>query len=46
MGYRYATSSRHVRILLYDEYRIAYLLKDDQSIDILGVFHSALDIGR
>jgi len=35
-----------VRILLYDEYRIAYLLKDDQSIDILGVFHSALDIGR
>jgi len=46
MGYRYAASSRHVRILLHEQYRIAYLLKDDQSIDILGVFQSALDIGR
>jgi len=46
MGYRYAASSRRVRILLHEQYRIAYLLKDDQSIDILGVFHSALDIGR
>jgi toxin ParE1/3/4 len=46
MGYRYAASSRHVRILLHQEYRIAYLLKDDGNIDILGVFHGALDIGR
>ena len=46
LGQRYAASSRHVRILLYDHYRIAYLIKDDRNIDILGVFHGALDIGR
>ncbi|MBI5506369.1 MAG: type II toxin-antitoxin system RelE/ParE family toxin, partial [Deltaproteobacteria bacterium] len=27
-------------------YRIAYLIKPDGSIDILGVFHGALDIER
>jgi toxin ParE1/3/4 len=32
--------------LLYGHYRIAYLIKDDGNIDILGVFHGALDIGR
>jgi len=46
LGHRYAASSRHVRILLHEQYRIAYLLKDDGNIDILGVFHGALDIGR
>jgi toxin ParE1/3/4 len=46
LGYRYAASSRHVRILLHEQYRIAYLLKDDGNIDILGVFHGALDIGK
>ena len=46
VGYRYAASSRHVRILLHEEYRIAYLIKDHGNIDILGVFHGALDIGR
>jgi toxin ParE1/3/4 len=46
LGHRYAASSRHVRILLHEQYRIAYLLKEDGNIDILGVFHGALDIGR
>ena|SRR3990172_3944655 len=46
MGYRYSASSRHVRILLYGHYRIAYLIKDDGNIDILGVFHGALDITK
>ena len=46
LGYRYAASSRRVRILLHEQYRIAYLLKEDGNIDILGVFHGALDIGR
>jgi plasmid stabilization system protein ParE len=46
MGYRYASSLRQVRILLHEHYRIAYLLKDDGNIDILGVFHDGLDIGR
>ncbi len=35
-----------VRILLYGHYRIAYLIRKDESIDILGVFHGALDIDR
>jgi toxin ParE1/3/4 len=46
IGQRYAASERHVRILLYGHYRIAYLVKDDRNIDILGVFHGALDITR
>ena len=46
MGHRYWASSRHVRILLYGHYRITYLIKDDGSIDVLGVFHSSLDITR
>jgi plasmid stabilization system protein ParE len=46
MGQRYSASSRHVRILLYGHYRIAYLVKDDGNVDILGVFHGSLDITR
>ena len=46
MGHRYLESSRHVRILLYGHYRIAYLVKDDRNVDILGVFHGSLDITR
>jgi toxin ParE1/3/4 len=45
-GYRYDASERHVRVLLFGHYRIAYLIKDDGNIDILGVFHGALDIDR
>jgi plasmid stabilization system protein ParE len=46
IGQRYAGSERHVRILLYEHYRIAYLVKEDGNVDILGVFHGALDIAR
>lgn len=45
-GSRYWASSRHVRILLYAHYRITYLIRDDGDIDILGVFHGALDIDK
>ena len=34
-----------IRILLYGHYRIAYLVKPDL-VEILGVFHGALDIQR
>lgn len=33
----------NVRILLYGHYRIVYRIKPDQVIDILGVFHGALN---
>jgi toxin ParE1/3/4 len=46
IGYRYAASDREVRILLYGHYRIAYLLKSGGNIDVLGVFHGALDINK
>ena len=46
MGHRYWACPRNVRVLLYGHYRIAYLLKDDGNVDILGVFHGALDITR
>ncbi|HXS50932.1 MAG TPA: type II toxin-antitoxin system RelE/ParE family toxin [Usitatibacter sp.] len=46
LGHRYLHSSRNVRILLYGHYRIAYLVKGDGNVDILGVFHDALDITK
>lgn len=46
IGHRYLPSSRNVRILLYGHYRIAYLVREDGNIDILGVFHGSLDISR
>ncbi|HTQ36504.1 MAG TPA: type II toxin-antitoxin system RelE/ParE family toxin [Steroidobacteraceae bacterium] len=45
-GSRYWASECHVRILLYGHYRIAYLVKDDGNVDVLGIFHGALDISR
>lgn len=45
LGERYVRSERHVRILLYEHYRIAYLVKAER-VEILGVFHGALDISR
>ena len=45
MGERYPASQRNVRILLYGHYRIAYLVKTER-VEVLGVFHGALDISR
>lgn len=47
IGYKYRSESEgDVRILLYGRYRIAYLIKSPESVDILGVFHGALDMDR
>ncbi|HLA74303.1 MAG TPA: type II toxin-antitoxin system RelE/ParE family toxin [Gammaproteobacteria bacterium] len=47
IGHKYRTEPEgEIRILLYGHYRIAYLLKPSAAIDILGVFHGALDIER
>lgn len=46
-GYRYwPRPDRHIRILLHGHYRIAYVIKGSRAIDILGVFHGALNIDR
>lgn len=47
LGHRYEPeTSREVRVLLYGHYRIAYLIKSQNHIDILGVFHGSLSIER
>lgn len=46
LGHRFLHSTRNVRILRHDQYRIAYLIKQDGSVDILGVFHTAFDITK
>ena len=47
IGYRYRSERKgEIRILLYGHYRIAYLLAGKEPIDILGVFHGALEIDR
>ena len=47
IGYSYEIEgSRIIRILLYGHYRIAYLVKPNADIDVLGVFHGALEIDR
>ncbi len=47
IGYKYRTEPEGgIRILLYGHYRIAYLIRGKESIDILGIFHGALDIDR
>ncbi|MGE0189247.1 MAG: type II toxin-antitoxin system RelE/ParE family toxin [Steroidobacteraceae bacterium] len=46
IGHRYLDSDRDVRILLYGHYRLAYLLKDNRDVSILGVFHGSLDIKK
>lgn len=47
IGYRYrAEEAGEIRILLYGHYRIAYLIRKTATVDILGVFHGALNIDR
>ncbi|MCG2741714.1 MAG: type II toxin-antitoxin system RelE/ParE family toxin, partial [Syntrophaceae bacterium] len=44
IGYRYdCYPDLNIRIFLYGHYRIAYLIKPEGNIDILGVFHGALE---
>jgi toxin ParE1/3/4 len=46
IGHKYLHSPRNVRILQYGHFRIAYLVRADGNVDILGVFHGALDITK
>jgi toxin ParE1/3/4 len=33
-------------VLLYGHYRIAYLINAKRDVEVLGVFHGPLDMGR
>ncbi|RKZ25289.1 type II toxin-antitoxin system RelE/ParE family toxin [bacterium] len=47
MGFRYLPiKERNVRIILWGHYRIAYLVKENEDIDILGVFHGAMEVEK
>ena len=47
IGHRYRNEPEgEIRLLLYGHYRIAYLLRSQATVDILGVFHGALDLER
>jgi plasmid stabilization system protein ParE len=47
IGYTYRSEPEgDIRILLYGHYRIACLFKRKDQIDILGVFHGAMEIDR
>ena len=37
-------TSREVRVIYYTHYRIAYVIVSEERIDILGVFHGAMDM--
>src|SRR4030095_13972386 len=44
-GHRYEKyRDKNIRMLLYGHYRIAYLIRDENTIHILAVLHGALDI--
>ncbi|MEX0775271.1 MAG: type II toxin-antitoxin system RelE/ParE family toxin [Phycisphaeraceae bacterium] len=47
LGHRYeGRTDRHYRVLWYGHYRIVYLVVSDDRLEIVGVFHEALDIER
>ena len=47
LGHKYKSEPEgDIRILLYGHYRIAYLIKGEEIIEIPGVFHGAMDIDR
>lgn len=47
IGHRYEPiNDREVREILYGHYRIPYLVISKDQVEILGVFHGAMDIER
>ncbi|NUQ65210.1 MAG: type II toxin-antitoxin system RelE/ParE family toxin [Pirellulales bacterium] len=45
LGYRYEpVKDREVRIVLYGHYRIAYVIRTNGAISVLGVFHASMQI--
>lgn len=46
IGYKYKDDPNgEIRILVYGHYRIAYLI-EHEAVEILGVFHGAMEIGK
>ena len=46
IGHKYRTEPEgEIRLLIYGHYRIAYLIRGQGRIDIIGVFHGACPAG-
>ena len=45
VGHRYADHP-DIRVMLYGHYRLAYRVMPDRQVQVLGVFHGAMDIER
>jgi toxin ParE1/3/4 len=39
-------TDREVRIIYFTHYRIVYMIVNDERIDILGVFHGAMELRK
>jgi toxin ParE1/3/4 len=47
LGHTYTTiSGREVRILLWGHYRIVYIQRTPEELQILGVFHGAMELDQ
>jgi plasmid stabilization system protein ParE len=47
LGYAYQSpSGREVRILLWGHYRIVYVKRPVDAVDVLGVFHGAMELDQ
>ena len=47
IGYVYRCEGNHkIRILVYGHYKITYLIKSLSDVEILGIFHGAMDIDK
>lgn len=47
LGQRYEVIvDREVREVIYGHYRIPYLIASEDLVEVLGVFHAAMDLGN
>jgi len=47
VGYRITDPvQKNLRALLYGHYRIVYQINDDEDVNLIGIFHGALDLKK
>lgn len=39
-------TNKDIRMILYGHYRIVYFIKNKERIDIIGIYHGALDLKK
>jgi plasmid stabilization system protein ParE len=47
MGYKYRSEPEgDIRVLVYGRYKIAYLLRSQDEVVVLGIFHGAMEMDQ